>query len=281
METVLRGRMKSVTIAEGSPFVIIGERINPSGYKRLREGLDRGDLSLVRQQAMVQAQVRAFVIDVNVATGEVVEEEILPRAIQAVAEAVDLPISVDTANPKALAAALTVCPGKPLINSVTGEDRSLKAALPLAKERGAAVIGLCMDEEGIPRDAQHRLEIAKKIIAVAEACGIPREDVLIDPLAMSVGADPRAGVVTLEAIRLIRMNLGVNTTLGGSNVSFGLPQRSVIERSFLAMAIAAGLTCALVDPLDVEIRKTIAACDLLTGRDEYAVQFLARWRGGW
>jgi len=149
------------------------------------------------------------------------------------------------------------------------------------KERGCAVIGLCMDEEGIPKEAQSRLEIAEKIVAAAEAYGIPPEDVIIDPLAMTVGADHTAGVVTLEAIRLIHMNLGVNITLGGSNISFGLPERGLINRSFLAMAMAAGLTCAIVDPLDVEIRKTIAACDLLMGKDEYAIRFLERSRSGW
>jgi len=277
----LEGAARKVTIDSEGPFAIIGERINPSGKRRLAESLARGDVSLVRQEALAQVEAGAQVIDVNVSAVDVDEERMLPMAVQTVVEAVDVPISIDTANHEALAAALAVCPGKPLVNSVTGEESSLEMVLPLVKEHGCAVIGLCMDDGGIPNEAQRRLEIAKKIVAAAEAYGIPPEDVIIDPLAMTVGADHTAGVVTLEAIRLIRMNLGVNITLGGSNVSFGLPGRSLINRSFLAMAMAAGLTCAIVDPLDVEIRRTIATCDLLMGRDEYAVRFLERSRRGW
>lgn len=281
MRTLLESFRKTVTIDSEGPFIIIGERINPSGRKRLAESLAQDDMSLVRQEALAQVEAGAHIIDVNVSAVDVDEERTLPRAVQTVAEAVDVPISIDTANHRALGAALAICPGKPLVNSVTGEEASLEAVLPLVKERDCAVIGLCMDEEGIPKEAQRRLEIAKKIVAAGEAYGIPPEDVIIDPLAMTVGADHTAGVVTLEAIRLIRMNLGVNITLGGSNISFGLPDRGLINRSFLTMAMAAGLTCAIVDPLDVEIRKTIAACDLLMGKDEYAIRFLERSRSGW
>ena len=281
MRTLLEGAARKVTIDSEGPFVIIGERINPGARKRLAESLAQGDMSLVRHEALAQVEAGAQIIDVNVSAVDVDEERTLPMAVQAVAEVVDVPICVDTAHHNALAAALAVCPGKPLVNSVTGEEASLEAVLRLVKERGCAAIGLCMDEEGIPKEAPRRLEIAKKIVAAAEAYGIPPEDVIIDPLAMTVGADHTAGVVTLEAIRLMTMNLGVNITLGGSNVSFGLPERSLINRSFLGMAIATGLTCAIVDPLDVEIRKTIAACDLLMGRDEYAMRFLERSRAGW
>jgi len=281
MRTLVKGTAKEVVIGDEGALVIIGERINPSGRKRLAESLAQGDVSLVREEALAQVEAGAEVIDVNVSTVDVNEERTLPLAVQTVAEAVDVPICIDTANHEALATALAVCPGKPLVNSVTGEEASLEAVLPLVKEHGCAVIGLCIDEEGIPKEARHRLEIAKKIIAAAEAYGIPPEDVIIDPLAMTVGADHTAGVVTLEAIRLIAMNLGVNITLGGSNISFGLPERTLLNRSFLAIAIAAGLTCAIVDPLDVELRKTIAACDLLMGKDEYAMRFLAHYRSGW
>ena len=281
MRTVLEGPARKVTIHSEGPFVIIGERINPSGGRRLAKSLAQGDMSLVRQEALVQVEAGAHIIDVNVSAVDVDEERILPLAVHTAAEAVDVPICIDTANHEALTAALAVCPGKPLVNPVTGEEASLEVVLPLVKEYGCAVIGLCMDEEGIPKEAEGRLKIAQKIIRRAEKQGIAREDVIIDPLAMTVGADHTAGVVTVEAIRLICMNLGVNITLGGSNISFGLPERNLINRSFLAMAISAGLTCAIVDPFDVEIRKTIAACDLLTGRDEYAMQFLARSRGGW
>lgn len=281
MRTLLEGVGMTMMIDSEGPFVIVGERINPSGRKRLAESLVQGDMSLVRQKALIQAEAGADIMDVNVSAVDVDEETILPLAVQTVAEAVDVPICIDTANHQALRAALAVCPGKPLANSVTGEGASLEAVLPLVKERGCSVIGLCMDEEGIPKEARRRLEIAEKIVAAAEGYGISPEDVIIDPLAMTVGADHTAAAVTLEAIGLIRMNLGVNITLGASGVSFGLPERSLINRSFLAMAIAQGLTCAILDPLDVEIRKTIAACDLLMGRDEYAMRFLARSRSGW
>lgn len=281
MRTLLEGAGTKVTIDTEGRFVIIGERINPSGRRRLAQSLAQGDMSLVRQEALAQVEAGAQVIDVNVSVVDVDEERTLPLAVETVVEAVDVPICIDTANHKALAEALALCPGKPLVNSVTGEEASLESVLPFVKEYGCAVIGLCMDEEGIPKETQRRLEIAQKIVDRAEKKGIAREDVIIDPLAMTVGAEHTAGVVTLEAIRLIRMNLGVNITLGGSNISFGLPERSLINRSFLAMAMAVGLTCAIVDPLDVEIRKTIAACDLLLGKDEYAMQFLERSRRGW
>jgi len=281
MRTLLKGTAKEVVISDEGALLIIGERINPSGRRRLAESLAQGDMSLVRQEALAQVEAGAQVIDVNVSAVDVDEEGILPLAVQTVAEVVDVPICIDTANYEALGAALAICPGKPLVNSVTGEEASLEAVLPLVKEHGCAVIGLCMDEEGIPKEAQRRLEIANKIVDTAQTYGIPPQDVIIDPLAMTVGADHTSGVVTLEAIRLIRMKLGVNITLGGSNISFGLPERSLINRSFLAMAMAAGLTCAIVDPLDVEIRKTIAAADLLMGKDEFAVRFLARSRSGW
>jgi len=281
VRTVLQGAATKATIDSEGPFVVIGERINPSGRRRVTESLVQGDMSLVRREALAQVEAGAQVIDVNVSAVDVDERTILPLAVQTVAETVGVPLCIDTANHNALRAALAVCPGKPLVNSVTGEEASLEVVLPLVKEYGCAVIGLCMDEEGIPKEAQRRLEIAQKIIERAEKKGIAREDVIIDPLAMTVGADHTAGMVTLEVISLIRMSLGVNITLGGTNISFGLPERSLINRSFLAMAIAEGLTCAIVDPLDIEIHKTIAACDLLTGRDEYAMRFLERSRRGW
>ena len=280
-ETRLEGTQAHVTIGPRRPFVLIGERINPSGKKRLATSLAQGDLSLVREEALAQAQAGAQVIDVNVAAEGVDELTLLPLAVQAAAEVVTMPICIDTTDAKALAAALAVCPGRPLVNSVTGEDASLERVLPLVRERGCAVIGLCMDHAGIPAGANRRLEIAEKILRAAEKQRIPREDVVIDPLAMTVGADSAAGVAALEATRLITSQLGANTTLGGSNVSFGLPERSLINRSFLPMAMAAGLTSAIVDPLDVEIRKTVAACDLLMGHDEYAMRFLQRSRAGW
>lgn len=281
MRTLLEGVGQTVAIDAQGPFVIIGERINPSGRTRLAESLAQADMSLLRREALAQVQAGAHVIDVNVSTLDVDEEKILPLAVQTVAQAVDIPICIDTVNYEALAAALAICPGKPVVNSVTGEKASLDTVLPLVREHSCAVVGLCMDEEGIPTQAADRLKIAQKIVESAEKHGIGREDVIIDPLAMTVGADQSAGVAILEAIDSITRMLGVNMTLGGSNISFGLPDRGLINRSFIAMATAAGLTCAIVDPLDVEIRKTIAACDLLMGRDEYAVRFLQFTRRGW
>lgn len=281
MRTQLEGVEKKVIIDHDDSLVIIGERINPSGRRRLAQALARGDMSLVRTEAVAQVEAGAHVIDVNVAADDVEEETILPLAVQTVADTVDVPICIDTADSKALAVALAVCPGRPLVNSVTGERTSLQAVLPLVKERGCAVVGLCIDEDGIPADVSGRVKIARRIVQAAQECGISKEDVVIDPLATTIGADSEAGVTTLEAIQSITEELEVNTTLGGSNISFGLPERGLINRSFLPMVIAAGLTSAIVDPLDVEIRKTITACDLLKGRDEYAVRFLERFRSGW
>jgi len=281
VRTRLDGAGQTVVLDSQGPLVVIGERINPSGRKRLAAALAQGGMSMVRQEAIAQVAAGARVIDVNVGAVGVDEGEILPLAVQTVAEAVEVPICIDTSRHAALAAALAVCPGRPLVNSVTGEEASLASVLPLVKERDCAVIGLCINDEGVPKDAQGRLEIAQKIIDRAERLGIAREDVIIDPLATAIGADDRAALVTLEAISLVRASLGVNITYGGSNVSFGLPDRNLINASFLAMAVALGVTCAIVDPLDVDIRKAVAACDLLMGRDEYAGRFLKRSRAGW
>ena len=276
METKLRGTAKSVTISPGCPTVMIGERINPTGRKRLAEALRAGDLDIVRRDAIAQVEAGAEIIDVNVGAPGVDEVNILPQAVQIVQSVVDVPVSIDTPNPKALAAALAVCQGKPLVNSVNGEERSLNAVLPLVKEHGTAVIGLCMDDNGIPNKPEERLAIARRIIERAEALGIPREDVIIDCLALTVGADSQAARVTLEAVRLVREELGVNLTLGASNISFGLPERHVINAAFLALAIGAGVNCPIVDPAKVGL--TILATDLLLGRDDYAARYLQGYR---
>ncbi len=281
VRTRLDGAGQTVVLDSQGPLVVIGERINPSGRKRLAAELAEGAMSMVQQEAILQVDAGAQVIDVNVGAVGVNEEEILPLAVRTVADAVEVPICIDTSSQTALAAALAVCPGRPLVNSVTGEEASLASVLPLVKERDCAVIGLCIDEAGIPKDAQGRLEIARKIIDRAERIGIAREDIVIDPLATAIGADDRAGLVTLEAIRLIASSFGVCTTYGGSNVSFGLPERSLLNRAFLAMAAASGLTSVIGDPLDVETRKVIAACNLLLGRDEFAMRFIQHCRNGW
>lgn len=276
MDTILRGSMQRVTISPERPVVIIGERINPTGRKRLAAQLREGDLSIVRQEAQAQVSQGAEVIDVNVGAASVDQVELLPRAVAAVAEAVDVPLAIDTDSPQALEAALALCPGRPLVNSVTGERGSLEAVLPLVKKYGAAVIALTMDEQGIPDTPEKRLAVACKIVERAEAMGIPRQDVIVDCLALCVGADHRAAVVTQEAMRLVREELGVNMVLGASNVSFGLPDRAAINELFLAMAIAQGLTCAIADP--ARTRRAILISDLLMGRDEFAMRYIRFFR---
>ena len=276
METFLRGSGRSVIISPERPVVIIGERINPTGRKRLAAQLRRGDFSLVQQEAQAQVEQGADVIDINVGAAGVDQAEILPRAVAAAAEVVDVPLAVDTDNPQALEAALALCPGRPLVNSVNGKESSLEAVLPLVKEYGAAVIALTMDEGGIPDTPERRLKVARKIVERAEAMDIPRQDVIVDCLALCVGADHRAALVTLEAMRLVREELGVNLVLGASNVSFGLPDRAAINDIFLAMAICQGLTCAITDP--ARTRRAILISDLLMGRDEFAMRYISFFR---
>lgn len=272
METILRSRSREVVIGPGHPTCIIGERINPTGKKLLAEALARRDMSRIKRLAEEQVAAGAAVLDVNVGAAGVNEVEVLPLAVRAVMEVTDVPLCLDSANAQALRAALEVYEGKALINSVNGEEASLARVLPLAKEFGAAVIGLTMDERGIPKTAEDRLEVAKKIVSRAEEMGIPREDILIDCLALAVGADTTAGLVTLEAIRLVRQELGVNMTLGVSNISFGLPDREDINEAFLAMALGCGINAPIVNP--AQACKIALIADLLLGRDEYAMRYI-------
>jgi 5-methyltetrahydrofolate--homocysteine methyltransferase len=276
VETVLEGKRVGVTIAPGRPTVLIGERINPTGHKRLAESLRLGDLGVVEKEAVSQASEGAKVIDVNVGLTDVDEPSLLPEAVSMAAEATGLPICIDTSNPQALDAALKICPGRPLVNSVNGEEGSLDAILPIVKQYGVAVIGLAMDERGISKEPQQRLRIAEKILDRAARLGIDRQDVVIDPLALSVGADQQAAVATLETVRLIAQELGVNMTVGGSNASFGLPDRESINGLFLGLVIAAGVTCPIVNPR--RARKAVLVVDLLLGRDEYALRYISHVR---
>jgi 5-methyltetrahydrofolate--homocysteine methyltransferase len=256
--------------------VLIGERINPSGKKRLAAALQAGDWELVRQEAIAQVQSGADILDVNVGLAGVDEVALLPQAVQAVMETVDVPLCLDSHDPRALAAALKVYRGKPIINSVNGQEAALNEVLPLVKEYGSAVIGLTMDDDGIPQSAERRVAIAHRIVERAAALGIPREDIIIDSLALSVGTDGQAARVTLEAIRRVKAELGVNQTLGASNISFGLPDRDVLNGAFLALAIAAGVTCPTVDV--ARVRPIVLATDLLSGRDEYARRYIRAFR---
>lgn len=281
METVLKGTGKEVIIADGRPTAILGERINPTGKKKLAAALGAGDLEIVRQEALDQVQAGAHILDVNVGAAGVDEGDLLPKAVKMVMETVDVPICIDTADRGALAAALVLHKelnpdGRPLVNSVNGEKASMEQVLPLVAEYGTAVIGLCMDDDGIPETPEKRLAVAKKIIERGDALGIGRESYLIDCLALTVGADSKAAWVTLEAMRLVKEELGVNLALGASNVSFGLPDRETINGAFLAMAIDRGLNCPIVDA--AKVGHYILAADLALGRDDYAMRYLKAYR---
>jgi len=267
---------KEVIIGDNQPTVLIGERINPTGKKKLAEALRAGDLEIVRKEALVQVQAGADILDVNVGTFGVDEVALLPKAVQAVMDTADVPLCIDSNNPAALEAAIEVYKGKPLINSVTGEERSLVRVLPLVKAYKAAVVGLVQDDEGIPKDAKGRVSIARKIVERAEAAGIGREDIVIDCLVFAVGADTGSGLAVIEAIRLIRAELGVNITLGASNVSFGLPDREIVNDAFVAMVIAAGITCLITDA--AKVRSAVLAADLIAGRDKHARRYVGAYR---
>ena len=276
METKVSSATSEVTIGHDQPTVLIGERINPAGKKKLAEALKTGNLKVVRREALAQAQAGADILDVSVSTFGVDEVTLLPRAVQEVMDVIDLPLCLDSANPEALAAALKVYKGKPLINSVTGEEHSLAKILPLVKEYGAAVIGLLQDDEGIPKDSERRVAIAHKIVEQAKAAGISREDIIIDCLAFAVGADTTSGLAVIEAIRRVKAELGVNLTLGASNISFGLPERRLLNNAFVAIAIAAGATCLIVDV--AEVRPAVLAADLILGHDKHARRYIEAYR---
>jgi 5-methyltetrahydrofolate--homocysteine methyltransferase len=276
VETRVTSATLEVIIGGGRPTVLIGERINPTGKKRLAEALRADDLSVVKEEALAQVAAGADILDVNVGATGVDEESMLPRAVEIVAETVNVPLCLDSKKPKALAAALAVCPGRPIVNSVTGEEASLEEVLPLVKQYGVPVIGLTLDDKGIPADAEARVEIAHRIIERAEAVGIPREDVIIDCLTLSLGANVQAGLGTLEATRRVKAELEVNQTQGASNISHGLPNRPVLTGAYLALAIEAGLTCPTVDV--AHVRLAVLAADLVLGRDNYAMRFISAFR---
>jgi len=271
MKTILRGRSSEVIIDTDGPVVIIGESINPTRRKKLIETLHAQDFSFVLQLARSQIETGADVLDVNVGYPGVDDEALLPETVKAIQEAFDIPLCLDSPNPKAIEAALKVIRGKALINSVNGEERSLQAILPMAREHGAALIGLVMDDNGITHDPEKRFQIAEKILNRAIQAGIAQEDVVIDPLAMAVSADPNACLVTLETIKLVHDRLGLNITQGASNISFGLPNREELNNAHMALSIMNGLTCPIANP--AKITTFIRAADLIRGRDDFAMRF--------
>ncbi len=276
MKTVLSGKTKEVVIDTEGPVVIIGESINPTRRKKLVSTLQEGNFEYMLSIARSQVEAMADVLDVNVGFPGVVDEELLPQAVMALQDNFDIPLCLDSPNPAAIEAALKVAVGKCLINSVNGEERSLERLLPIAKEYGAAIIGLVLDDGGITHDPEKRLRIAEKIIERAVRIGIREEDVIIDPMAMAVSADPNACRVTLETIRLVHDRLGHNITQGASNISFGLPNRENINNAYMAMSIMLGLTCPIANP--EKITGLVRAADIVLGRDDYAIRFIEHYQ---
>jgi 5-methyltetrahydrofolate--homocysteine methyltransferase len=278
LDTILRSRTREVVISIDRPFVVIGERINPTGRKVLAAEMKEGRMDRVRADAIAQAAAGAHMLDVNAGIPAIDEPALLVATIKAVTEVSDLPVCIDSSVMEALEAALAAYEGKALVNSVTAEDERMDRILPLVKKHGAAVIGMANDETGISMVPEERLAIARRIVERAAEYGIPKEDVIIDPIAMTVAADPTCGLITLETMRLIRDELGNNMTCGASNVSFGLPDRATVNAAFLPLAMHAGLTCAITNPLVPEVRRAVLAGDLLLGHDEYAMRWIASYR---
>jgi 5-methyltetrahydrofolate--homocysteine methyltransferase len=279
MDTVLRSRTAELIIGADSPFCIIGERINPTGRKLFQEQLRRGDLSRIEIDVAQQVAGGAMVLDVNMGAQLADETELMVKAVNLIQGACDLPLCLDSSIIEVLEAGLATYQGKALVNSVTAEDERLDAILPLVKRHGAAVIALPNDEEEIPAEPGRRVELARKIIDVATGkYGIGIEDIVIDPLAMPVGADTSLVLTTLETIALLHDEFGVNMTLGASNVSFGMPERAAIVAAFLPMAIKAGLTSAIVDARSPELVRSVKAADLLLNRDPWGAAWIAAHR---
>ena len=278
LTTIIASKTTRVEINRDKPTVIIGERINPTGRKKVLAALEAGDFDIVRSDAVSQVRAGARVLDINAGVPLADEPALLQQVMRAVMEVTDVPLCIDTANPSALEAALSIYEGRALVNSVNGEEKSLQAVLPLVKEHDAAVIGLCMDDDGIPTTPEARLQAAAKIVERAAALGIATDDVIIDPLAMTMGADPTAGYTTLKTMELVVREFGVNITMGASNVSFGLPDRKFVNAAFIAMAIHAGLTCPITNPLVPEVAIAVLGADLSMGRDEYGINWIKAFR---
>jgi len=277
MDTVVRSRSKTVVIGPEQPFCVIGERINPTGRKTFQAQLQAGDLSQLEVDVEQQVAGGADMLDVNVGDPLADEIALMRAAVTRVQELTDLPLVIDSSVIEALEAGLGAYEGKALVNSVTGEDERLEAILPIVARHGAAVIGLANDDE-IPMEPKRRLEVARKIVSAAGDHGIPPEDVVIDPLAMPVGAEPRAVTLFVETLELLRDELGVNTTCGASNTSFGLPGRHVLGAGFLAIAASHGLTSAIMDARSEVCVEGVRAADFLLGHDEWGARWIAAHR---
>lgn len=282
LHTIVQSPTRTVIIGADQPFVIIGERINPTGRKKLAAEMQAGDFSRVISDALAQVRAGAHILDINAgvpsAEPQRVEPELMVRAIETVQGVTDLPLSIDSSVVPALIAGIRTARGRPIVNSVTGEDERLEAVLPIVAEYNLPVIGICNDESGISYDPSVRLKVARKIVERAERYGIKREDVLLDPLAMPVGAINSAGADLFALVRMIREELGCNTVCGASNISFGLPNRHLIDAAFVPMAMTAGMTCAITNPINAQVRHAIYAADVLMGHDESCMRYLTAMR---
>ena len=282
MKTIVKSPTQTVVIGPDEPFVIIGERINPTNRKKLAAEMLAGDFSRVLRDAQAQIDAGAHVLDVNVGVTSVeppqTEPDLMVKVVELIQSVTDVPLCIDSSVVPALIAGIKVAKGRPIINSVTGEEERLEHVLPVVAEYKLPVIAISNDESGISYDPKVRFAVAKKIIERAEAYGIPREDVLVDPLAMPIGAVRTAGADLFTLVRMIREELGCNTVCGASNISFGMPNRALINDTFISMAIAAGMPCAITNPLEVEIRNAIYAADVLMGNDENAIRYISAMR---
>jgi 5-methyltetrahydrofolate--homocysteine methyltransferase len=276
--TVVSSATREVVIGFDRPFTIIGERINPTGRKLLAEEMRRGDFSRVERDAVAQVEAGAQMLDVNAGIPLADEPAILARTIQLVQSLVDVPLSIDSSIVEALEAGLAAYRGKPLVNSVTGEEERLERVLPLVRKYGAAVVAISNDDTGISEDPDVRFEVAKRIVERAADHGIPRDDIVVDPLVMPIGAMRTAGRQVFALLRRLHDELQVNTTCGASNVSFGLPNREGINAAFLPMAIASGLTTAITNPLLPEVKRAVMAADVLMGNDADAGRWIREFR---
>ena len=272
--TILSSPTREVVIGFDRPFVMIGERINPTGRKLLAEEMKNGDFSRVEADAIAQVLAGAHMLDVNAGIPLADEPALLARAVQLVQSVTDVPLSIDSSIIEALEAGLAVYKGKALVNSVTGEDENLERVLPLVKKYGAAVVAISNDETGISMDPDVRFEVARKIVNRAADYGIHYSDIVVDPLVMPIGALGQAGQQAFTLIRRLRDELKVNTTCGASNVSFGLPNRQVITGTFLSMAMGAGMTSAIMSPLHPEVKAAVMAADVLTGNDQNCANWI-------
>ena len=277
-DTVISSASREVVIGFDRPFVVIGERINPTGRKLLAEEMKAGDFSRVERDVLAQVEAGAHMLDVNAGIPLADEPAILAKTIRLVQSLTDLPLSIDSSIVEALEAGLEVYQGKPLLNSVTGEEERLERVLPLVKKYGAAVVAISNDDTGISMDPDVRFEVAKKIVERAADYGIPRSDIVVDPLVMPIGALNQAGQQVFHLLRRLKEELGVNTTCGASNVSFGLPNREGINAAFLTMAISNGLTSAITNPLLPEVRQAVMGADVLLGDDPECGRWIRTYR---